>query len=68
MEIVNHKSKDRLLHCAKCNGVLLKDVEKSDMSGVVSFVTKCPHCDCILDVKLSMHGNFMEKVSSLPGS
>jgi len=65
MKMTNYKNNDQLLHCAKCNGVLLKNVEKKDMTGEVSFLTKCPHCGNPTDIKLSSHGNFLETNSGL---
>lgn len=60
MKMTNFKNNDRLVHCTKCNGVLLKNVEKKDMTGEVSFLTKCPHCGSAIDIKLSIQGNFLE--------
>jgi DnaJ-class molecular chaperone len=60
MKTTEYRKHDQLVHCAKCNGVLLKNVEKKDMSGEVSFLTRCPHCGGIVDIKLSLQGNFLE--------
>ena len=36
---------NKYIHCNFCNGLILKNIEQSKMKGVVSFLTKCPHCN-----------------------
>ncbi|MCK5332629.1 hypothetical protein KAJ41_02065 [Candidatus Parcubacteria bacterium] len=48
---MNEEGKDvennykKYVHCSFCNGLILKNIEIGRMKGMVSFLTKCPHCN-----------------------
>jgi hypothetical protein len=46
--------KQILVHCNKCRGVLLKNLDAQHMEGSLSFLIRCPHCtkDCRLNVEV----------------
>lgn len=38
------KNNNSLIHCTKCRGVLLKNVDTTAMEGKTQFLLRCPHC------------------------
>jgi len=47
-----NKSKD-IAHCPFCRGVLLKNFKVEEKEGVITFTTRCPHCQ--KDVEVVIH-------------
>ena len=33
-----------VINCKRCRGVILKQVDATDLQGAVNFLLRCPHC------------------------
>lgn len=42
-----------VVNCRHCNGIILKNIDKEEINGKVSFLTRCSHCQNNIDVIMS---------------